>query len=263
MDDMKAKGKMFSTAIVRRPARSMVEGLSSNPGLGKPDHAKAIAQHDAYISALERCGLEVRVLEADERYPDSCFIEDVAVCTRAFAMVTRPGAPSRRGEADGIASVLCDYYDRIETIVEPGTLEGGDVMMVGDRFYVGLSARTDRKGAGQLVAALERHGLAGAVVEMPDILHLKTGLSYLEEGVLLATREFIGYPPFRDLTRIEIPKDEAYAANCIRVNDHVLVPAGFPETARRILDAGFSVIVLDTSEYRKLDGGLSCLSLRF
>jgi dimethylargininase len=260
---MSAKGKMFSVAIVRRPCKAMVDGITSNPGLGKPDYRKAREQHEAYVAALGSCGVEVRVLKADERFPDSCFVEDVAVCTRPFAMVTRPGAPSRQGETGGIGGVLREYFDRVEAVAEPGTLEGGDVMMVGDRFYVGLSSRTNREGAGQLVAALGRHGLSGTLVDMPDILHLKTGLSYLEEGVLLATREFIGLRLFKDLTKIEIPDDEAYAANCIRVNDRVLVPAGFPETERRIRAAGFAAMTVDTSEYRKLDGGLSCLSLRF
>lgn len=241
----------------------MVKGISSHPELGLPDYALALRQHAAYVEALRRCGLEVLELEADERFPDSCFIEDAAVCTRSFAIVSRPGAPSRRGEIEGMAGLLGKYFDRVESIAAPGSLEGGDVMMVGDHFYIGLSARTNREGAAQFVAALERHGLSGSVVDMPEVLHLKTGLSYLEDGVLLATPEFAAYPGFGHMKKIEIPKDEAYAANCIRVNDHVLVPAGYPAVERSIREAGFSVLAVDTSEYRKLDGGLSCLSLRF
>ena len=254
---------MFTKAIVRRPAKSMVEGITSSPQLGKPDFEKALRQHDAYIEALKRCGVEVTVLPADERFPDSCFMEDVAVCTRKFAIVTNPGAASRNGETEGIAELLGRFYKDVDRIATPGTLEGGDVMMVGDRFYVGLSARTNREGARQLIAALERRGFSGQAVELREVLHLKTGLSYQEEGFLLISGEFLRAPEFASFKKIEVDPDEAYAANCIRVNDYVLVPAGFPKTEAKIRAAGLKVILVDTSEFRKLDGGLSCLSLRF
>ena len=254
---------MFSTAIVRRPARSMARGITSNPALGAPDHAKALVQHEAYEAALRKCGLAVTVLPALEDYPDSCFVEDVAVCASSFAMVTAPGAASRAGETAGIEELLRRHFKEVERVAAPGTLEGGDVMRVGDTFYIGLSARTNREGARQLVAALERRGMAGKIVAMSEFLHLKTGIVYLEDGVFLAAGEFLRSPEFQGFRRIEIDSEEAYAANCIRVNDHVLVPAGFPRTAAAVRGAGFSVIEVDTSEYRKLDGGLSCLSLRF
>jgi dimethylargininase len=131
---------MFKKAIVRRPARSLVNGITAHQELGKPDYNLALRQHDAYIQALERCGLSVQVLPALEEFPDSCFVEDVAVCTKAFALVTRPGAQSRRDETAGIRGLLAAHYTAIEEIHAPGTLEGGDVMMVGDEFYVGLSS---------------------------------------------------------------------------------------------------------------------------
>ncbi len=254
---------MFTKAIVRRPAKSLVQGITSNPQLGKPDYDKALRQHDAYIAALEKCGLAVTVLPADERFPDSCFMEDVAVCTRKFAIVTNPGAPTRAGEIEGIAEVLGRFHKDVDRIKSPGTLEGGDVMMVGDLFYVGLSARTNAEGARQFIAALEKRGLRGKGVEMSEMLHLKTGLAYLEDQVLLVAGEFLRSPEFASFKRIEVDPDESYAANCIRVNDYVLVPAGFPKIESRIRAAGLAVILVDTSEYRKLDGGLSCLSLRF
>ncbi len=254
---------MFKNAIVRRPAKSMVEGITSNSALGRPEYEKALRQHDDYISALRTCGLEVTILDADERYPDACFIEDVSVCTRHHAVVTAPGAATRAGETGGIEEVLKRFYKQVDRISSPGTLEGGDVMMIRDHFYIGLSARTNREGANQLIASLERHGLTGSVVAMSEMLHLKTGLAYLEDGVLLVAGEFLRCPEFKDFKRVEIDAQESYAANCIRVNDFVLVPAGFPKTARRIADAGMRILEVDTSEYRKLDGGLSCLSLRF
>ncbi len=241
----------------------MVQGISSHPELGKPDYELALRQHSAYKATLRLCGLELRELDCDERYPDSCFVEDVAVCTKAFAMLARPGAPSRAGETEGMAALLAEYWREVESIKAPGSLEGGDVMMVGDHFYIGLSARTNREGAGQFMAALERHGLSGSLIEMPELLHLKTGLAWLEDGTLLTTREFLDHPAFKAFRKIVVPEHEAYAANCIRVNDRVIMPSGYPETEGKIRDSGFAVSLVDSSEYRKLDGGLSCLSLRF
>lgn len=254
---------MFKHAIVRTPAPTLVKGITSAPELGVPDYKKALKQHQDYIKALEKCGVQVRVLEKDDQYPDSCFVEDVAVCTRAFAMVTSPGAATRKGEEKDIPQVLSNYYENIEKIEAPGTLEGGDVMMVKDHYYIGLSDRTNRKGAEQFITALEKYKMTGSIVEMKEMLHLKTGLAYLEDNILLVAGEFRQNEEFSSFTRIEIPEDEGYAANCIRVNDYVLVPEGFEKTRKKIEAAGLKVISVDTSEYRKLDGGLSCLSLRF
>jgi dimethylargininase len=190
-------------------------------------------------------------------------MEDVAVCTKKFAIVTNPGAASRNGETEGIAEVLGKFYKDLDRIQAPGTLEGGDVMMVGDYFYAGLSARTNRAGVDQFVTALRKRGFDGTGVPLKEVLHLKTGLSYLEDKFLLIAGEFLFSPEFATFKRIVVDPDESYAANCIRVNDYVLVPAGFPKTEAKVRATGLPVIVVDTSEFRKLDGGLSCLSLRF
>lgn len=256
---------MFKHTIVRRPAKSMVEGITSAPELGRPDHALALKQHDAYIEALKACGVDVLVLDALEDYPDSCFIEDVAVCTRACAILTNPGAASRNGEKHHIADALKKFYneDLIEAIKAPGTLDGGDVMMVGDHYYVGLSERTNAEGIDQFTKALAKYGMTCQAVEMKEMLHLKTGLAYLENNHLVVGGEFTTSPVFEKFNRLEVPEDEAYACNCIWINDHVIVPAGYPETQAKVEALGYKVIVVDTSEFRKLDGGLSCLSLRF
>jgi len=254
---------MFTKAIVRKPARSLVNGITSHPEFGKPDYELALGQHDAYIRALERCGLTVQVLPALEEFPDSCFVEDVAVCTPHFALVTRPGAASRREEITGIRGLLAMHYQVIEEINAPGTLEGGDVMMVGGHFYIGLSSRTNAEGAAQFIKALERNGFIGTGVKMPPTLHLKTGCSYMEENVLLVDTAFGNYPEFNTFRRIDIAPEETYSANCLRVNDYVILPAGYPKTLAAIKAMGMKTIELDMSEYRKIDGGLSCLSLRF
>lgn len=256
---------MFKNVIVRRPCRAMLNGITSNPQLGKPDYDLALKQHDAYIAALEKCGVEVTVLPADERYPDSCFVEDPAVITSKCAIITNPGAAARNGEKDEIVDAVRKFFseDKIEYIQAPGTLEGGDVMMVGDHFYVGRSARTNAEGIRQFIAILEKYGLSGSEVTLEKVLHLKTGVNYLENGNMLVSGEFVEKPEFAQYNRIEIPEEEAYAANCIWVNGTVIVPEGYPAVEKAVRDAGYAVLLVDTSEYRKLDGGLSCLSLRF
>lgn len=254
---------MFKYAIVRTPARSMVKGITAHPELGKPDYAAALAQHLAYAQALERCGLAVTTLPADEEHPDSCFVEDVAVCAGEFAVVTAPGAPSRRAEVEGIEEILKGRFPEVERIAAPGTLEGGDVMMVGRHFYVGLSSRTNAEGARQFIAMLEKRGMSGETVAMPPTLHLKTGMSYMEDGYLTVDAAFAGHGQFDRFKRIHIDPLESYAANCLRVNEYVLVPAGYPKALGALRAAGFKTIELEMGEFRKIDGGLSCLSLRF
>ena len=256
---------MFQNVIVRRPCRALVEGITSNPQLGKPIYEKALQQHDQYIEALKKCGVNVTVLPADERYPDSCFVEDPAVITRKCAIITNPGAPSRNGEKNEIIGAVRKFFseDQIEYIQFPGTLEGGDVMMVGDHFYVGRSARTNEEGIRQFIAILEKYGLSGSEVTLEEVLHLKTGVNYLENGNMLVSGEFVDKEDFAKFNRVEIPEEEAYAANCIWVNGTVIVPEGFPAVKKAVEDLGYPVLLVDTSEYRKIDGGLSCLSLRF
>jgi len=254
---------MFKNAIVRKPGHSLVNGITSAPESGKPDYGLAIKQHDAYIEALKSCGVEVTELQADERFPDSCFVEDVAVCTKKFVAITNPGASSRKGEEKEIIEVIKKFYNNLEYIKKPGTLEGGDVMMVKDHFYIGLSRRTNREGAKQLIKTLEKYRMSGSIVEMSKMLHLKSGLAYLEDNILLVSGEFINMLEFEGFNKIIIDEDETYSANCIRVNDYVLVPVGYPKTKEKIKAAGFETIVVDTSEYKKVNGGLSCLSLRF
>lgn len=252
----------FSNAIVRKPGKSMVAGLSG-ADLGKPDYHEACAQHASYVEALRDCGLQVKILEADEDFPDSTFIEDTALLTPRCAVITNPGAPSRRGEVVGVKPAIEEYYSDIEEIRPPGTVEAGDIMMAGRHFFIGLSGRTNPEGARQVIRILSRYGMSGSVVPLEKVLHLKTGVSYLEHDNLAACGEFLSHPAFKRFHIIEIPAEESYAANCVWINDRVLVAKGFPQTRRKIRDAGYAVIEVDVSEFRKLDGGLSCLSLRF
>ncbi len=255
----------FTNVIVRRPAKSMVEGITSAPELGKPDYELALKQHDDYIAALKQCDVEVTVLPALEQYPDSCFVEDPAVITRCGAIIANPGADSRNGEKDEIEPAVRQFFDndQVKLIQNPGTLDGGDVMMVGDHFYVGRSARTNEEGIRQFFEILENWGLSGSEVPLELVLHLKTGVNYLEDNNMLVSGEFVTKAEFDQYNRIEIPEEESYAANCIWVNGTVIVPADYPAVLAAVQGAGYPTITVDTSEYRKLDGGLSCLSLRF
>lgn len=257
--------KKFSHVIVRRPCKAMVEGITSGLYPGKPDYELALKEHDDYIEALKQCDVDVTVLEADERYPDSCFVEDPALITRKCAIITNPGAESRNGEKDEIIGAVRKFFseDQIEYIKAPGTLEGGDVMMVGDHFFVGRSARTNEEGIRQLTEILAKYGMTCSEVKLEEVLHLKTGVNYLEDNNMLVSGEFVEKEDFAKYNKVVIPEEEAYAANCIWVNDTVIVPEGYPAVLKAVQDLGYKTLTVDTSEYRKLDGGLSCLSLRF
>ena len=253
---------MFKHAIVRTPCPEMIHGITS-ASLGKPDYTLALDQHKQYIDALRSLGLEITVLEPDSRFPDSTFVEDVALCTAGLSVITNPGAASRRGEQVDMDRILGSFYDTIEHIKAPGTLEAGDVMMTGHHFYIGISDRTDHEGADQLIHILEKYRMTGEKIELKKLLHLKSGMSYLEDDNLLVQNRLSDHPAFKKFQKIRVGTDEDYAANSLWVNGTVLVPAGFPKTRRNIEKAGYPTISLDVSEFEKLDGGLSCLSLRF
>ena len=257
--------RKFNNVIVRRPCKAMTEGITSGLYPGKPDYQLALKQHDSYIEALKKCGVNVTVLPADERFPDSCFVEDPAVLTERCAIIANPGAPSRNGEKESIEQAVRQFYpnDRIEHSTAPGTLDGGDVMMCGDHFFVGRSARTNEEGIRQFSAILEKYGYSCSEVRLEEVLHLKTGVNYLENNRMLVSGEFINKPEFASFDKYIIPEEEAYAANCIWVNDTVIVPEGYPAVLQIVKSMGYETLTVDTSEYRKLDGGLSCLSLRF
>lgn len=240
----------------------MIHGLSTS-SLGLPDYPKALEQHSTYIEALRNAGLSVKILEADNRFPDSVFIEDVALCTARCAIITNPGAVSRKGEISGIRKTLEEYYRNIEEIIPPATLEAGDVMMAEDHFFIGVSERTNNDGADQLTEILQGYGYTCSKVPLKKMLHLKSGVSYLGNNDILVSGEIINRKEFAGFNRIIVDWEESYAANSLFINGKILVPQGFPKTLSQIEMAGYETIVVDVSEFRKLDGGLSCLSLRF
>jgi dimethylargininase len=255
----------FTRAIVRPPADTFAAGITSS-SLGPPDLALALEQHEAYCLALERLGLSLVRLAPDPGFPDSTFVEDAAVVTSRGAILTRPGAASRPGEVAAVGAVLGEWFPELAEIAVPGTLDGGDVCEAGQHFFIGLSARTSPEGAAQLTEWLARHRFSSSLIDiraMRGLLHLKTGLSWLGGRRLLAAGEIAEQGALRGWEIARVPAGEEYAANCIRVNDTLLVARGFPATSALLGELGYDLVPLAMSEYRKMDGGLSCLSLRW
>jgi dimethylargininase len=255
----------FTRAIVRPPAASFAAGITSS-GLGPPDLALALKQHDAYCRALVRLGLSLVSLPPDPEFPDSTFVEDAAIVTSNGAILTRPGAPSRAGEVTALGAALERWFPELDEITAPGTVDGGDVCEAGEHFFIRVGERTNAEGAHQLAAWLAGLGFGSSVIDLrqvPGLLHLKTGISWLGGRQLLAWGGVAGHESLRGWEVLEVPKGEEYAANCIRVNDAVLVARGFPKTAALLRTLGYVVESIEMSEYRKMDGGLSCLSVRW
>ena len=216
---------MFKHTIVRTPCSKICDGITSAPELGQPIYEKALEQHAKYIEALKSTGVDVLVLPALEEYPDSCFVEDVAVLSEKCAIITNPGAGSRNGETEYIVEAIKKFYSDDQ---------------------IGCS-----------------YGYKVVSVPLTEVLHLKTGVNYLENNKMLVSGEFIDKPDFAAYDKIIVPVEEAYGANCIWMNGTVIVPEGYDTVKKAVEDAGYPVITVDTSEFRKIDGGLSCLSLRF
>ena len=255
----------FTRAIVRPPAATFAAGVTTS-GLGPPDLALALAQHDAYCRALERLGVSLVRLAPDPEFPDSPFVEDVAVLTGRGALVTRPGAASRSGEVTAIEPALRDWFPDLDEITAPGTLDAGDVCEVGEHFLVGISHRTNAEGAAQLTQWMAGRGFGASTIDIravPGLLHLKSGLSWLGGRRLLAVDELAGHAALRPYEVVRVPDGEDYAANCILVNDALLVADGFPSTSALLIGLGYDLLPVAMSEFRKMDGGLSCLSLRW
>ena len=257
---------MFTRAITRKPCRALIDGITTAMfGEGKPDYETAAAQHDKYVETLESLGLEVLDLEADERYPDSCFVEDPAVVMAECAIITNPATDSRNGEKYEIIDAIKKYYtdDQIFHIEAPGTMEGGDVMLVDKHFYVGQSDRTNREGYEQFKAIVEKFGYTATAVPVTEGLHLKDFVIYLENGNMLVTPKMNQEPAFEEYNRFVVDADELYAINSMNINGTVIVPEGFPKTLKTIQDLGYPTVVINNSEFAKIDGSLTCLSLRF
>jgi dimethylargininase len=255
----------FRHALVRAPSASYAQGLTT-AGQGPPDLKLAHLQHGAYVDALRRCGLKVQALTPDERYPDGTFVEDTAILAERAAIITLPGAPSRSGEIASIAAALSDLCDDLQRIVAPGSVDGGDICQAEEHFFLGLSARTNAEGARQLSGILRSRGYTASTIDIRNnrkLLHLKSGIAYLGDRRVALCSDFPDVPELSGFQAIRSIAEEDYAANCVRINEHVLIASGYPQFAAALAKAGLATLALDVSEFRKMDGGLSCLSLRY
>lgn len=257
-----SRATAFTHAIMRRPAESVVAGLRAEDR-GDPDLSAFAADHVAYQAALRAAGVAVTLLEPLEAFPDSVFVEDAALCLPEGAILMRLGAPSRVGEPAHVEAPLAAFYGEVARIVA-GHVEGGDVLVTDREILVGRSARTDGDGVAALRAIVADWGWpVREVTAPPEVLHFKTDCGLLDGETVLATPRLAASGCFAGYRLLETAQGEAAAANCVAVNDRVLFPAGFPRTAELVGKAGFRVHEIGNAEAAKVDGGMSCLSLRF
>lgn len=252
----------FDRAIVRTPSRSVVDGLRAID-VGAPSYEGVLREHADYVRALEGLGVKVETLPALEAFPDSVFVEDTALVFTDGAILLRPGAPTRRGEAAEMATTLERSFERVLRL-EDGTAEGGDVLTTPRAVFIGVSARTNVAGAAALVSLLAQLGLQGVVVTTPPgVLHLKSDCSMLDDETVLCTSRLAVAEPFPGLRVLLAPEGEEGAANALRIQGEVLLSRTYPRTGELLARAGYRVRPLDTAEIAKIDAGLSCMSLRW
>ena len=250
------------TAITRAVSPSLNDCQVSFTARQAIDVAKAIEQHDRYEACLESLGLTVVSLPALEDAPDAVFVEDPAIVLDEIAVMTRMGAESRRGESTSLAEAVARFRP-LRWIAEPGTLEGGDVVRIGKQLYVGRSARSNKAGIAQLARELDPFGYTVRGVGMHGCLHLKSACTYLGRNTLLANRNWADLAAFGECRVLEVAPEEAGAADVLAIGETIIIPASFPETARRIQEAGWRVLRLDVSELQKAEAGVTCMSLIF
>jgi dimethylargininase len=252
----------FNSAIVRSPGRSVVNGLRTGPGPA-PTYEGIVAEHAAYIAALQAAGVRVTVLPALEQFPDSIFVEDPALVFSQGAILLRPGAPSRRAEAQELSAALAARFSEVVELNE-GFADGGDVLVTPACVFIGLSARTDEAGATSLQHLLNSLGLTSRVVEVPPgTLHLKSDCSLVDEETVLTTEALANSGVLDGFRLLVVQEEERAATNAIRVNDVVFIRAGAPRTLDMLERHGSKVLPLAASEIARIDAGLSCMSLRW
>ncbi len=258
-----ARSYRFTDALVRMPAKSVAQGLRA-VDIGAPDPDALAREHARYLAALDAAGLAVHVLPPLEDFPDSVFVEDPVLCLGDLAVLLRPGAPSRLGEVGAIEPELEPFFPERARIDAPGFVDGGDLLLTERELVIGLSLRTDAEGARQLAETAAGRGLSARQAAAPaGVLHLKSACAVLDEETLLMTRPLAESGVFSDYRCLVVPDGEDYAANAVRVNDVLLLSEGYPRTAQMLAQADYRVVALPTTEVRKLDAGLSCMSLRF
>jgi dimethylargininase len=251
----------MTRALTRSIPASYASALAATPPDPPIDVALARLQHAAYRDGLASLGLEVITLDADERFPDCVFIEDTALVAGGVALITRSGAPSRRGEVEAVAPALARFVE-VVPLSEPATLDGGDCMRVGRVIYVGRSARTNAAGVAAVRDVFTPRGYTVVEVAMPpEVLHLKCVCSPLGDDRILLAEGSLPPSIFPGTRIVWVPAAETYAANAVAYGDGVLMSAGFPRAHAAAEAAGLRVIPIAATEMRKADGSLTCMSI--
>lgn len=255
--------KIFTHAIVRKPGQNFLNGITA-ANLGMPDYKKALKQHTTYCDVLKQRGLKLTILDSDSLHPDAPFVEDTVVIAGKSAVITRLGNKRRWGEEKRIRDELINFFN-IEIIEYPGSVDGGDVLKIDNHYYIGISERTNEVGARQLANLLTQEGFTSSFIPVVNILHLKTGITFIGNNMLVAIQQFADNKEFAKFNKIIVDQDESYAANCLLVNENLFIPAGFPKTKAKIqeLSRARNLIEVEMSEFEKMDGGLTCLSILF
>lgn len=226
------------------------------------DYDRAVEQHRMYRDALQALGLEIVSLDGDPAFPDCCFVEDAAIVLDEVAVITRPGAETRRGETAAVAEALASYRT-LAAISPPATVEGGDVLHIGKRLFVGLSERTNEAGVTALRDVVSPHGYEVVPVRVTGCLHLKSAVTALDDQTVLANPAWADLAPLRGLEVTSVPPAEPFAANVLRVRGRVLMHSGFPLTRALLEKRGSEVMSIDVSEFLKAEAGVTCKSLLF
>ena len=224
------------------------------------DLARAVAQHAAYCRLLESLGLEVVRLPADAAQPDCCFVEDTAVVLDELAVIAHPGAPSRRGEVEVVAAVLA-HHRPLARIPASARLDGGDVLVLGRRLFVGATARTDAAGATALARLVAPFGYEVVPVPVTGCLHLKSAVTAIGDETVLANPAWADLAPLAGVEIVPVAAEEPWAANVLRVGDTVVAHAGFPRTLDRLAERGLGVRTVEVGEFLKAEAGVTCKSL--
>lgn len=227
------------------------------------DLDRARAQHAAYEWALVEAGCTVRRLDSGPDMPDAVFVEDVAVVVDEGAVISRPGAESRRAETPGVAEALARHGRPLQQIQPPGTLDGGDVLVIGRQVFVGSSGRTNRAAIDQLAGILGPVGYTVRAVPVRGCLHLKSAVTAVAADIVLINREWVSADVFAGLSLVDIDPEEPYAANALAVGDVIIYPTGFPRTQERLERSGLRVQPVDVDELQKAEGAVTCCSLIF
>jgi len=249
----------YTKGIVRPPGPEMTRALSTGGTAARIAVETALAQHARYTRILADLGIDLVRLPADPGFPDGCFVEDTCVMLPGIAVITNPGAPSRRGEVESVSGTVSRFAGIRH--IEEGTLDGGDILRLGRTYIIGLSGRTDMRGARQLARIVQEHGAEAKIVEVPFGLHLKSAVTPIAPDAVLGLAAFLKDPIFDGIKKVTVPETEASAACVVAVNGSVILADGFPETKDALTRAGYPVIVCDISEFAKADGGLTCLSV--